>query len=86
MTTAALYLLAHLWWLAPIVAGAWLFTISLGRAAARPMPPMPLPAPDATDAEFEAWARQALCIANSAAFEADVRADIAALPETKETA
>ena len=41
-----------------------------------------LPDPDATDAEFEAWARDALEIANSAAFaafEASVLADIEAL-------
>ncbi|WP_028637739.1 hypothetical protein [Nocardioides sp. URHA0032] len=38
-----------------------------------------IPSPDASDAEFEAWARQAMRIGNSAGFEASVRADIEAL-------
>ena len=42
----------------------------------------PLPAVDATDAEFEAWAMRALGIGNSAAFET-TRREIAALPETR---
>ena len=44
----------------------------------------PLPAVDATDAEFEQWAMRALGIANSAAFETTAR-EIRALPETRKS-
>ena len=38
--TAAYHLLVGCWWLALIALGAWVAAIGLGRAAAKPMPPM----------------------------------------------
>ena len=42
MTTAALTLAQHLWWLAPIVAGAWLFTLGHRHAEATTPEPIDL--------------------------------------------
>lgn len=78
--TAFIVLAALLWFgaLAAIAVDAWLDMPTVDEHVHKALT-MPLPAPDATDAAFEQWVREALDIANTTTFEADVLADIEAI-------
>lgn len=75
----------HLAWVLAFIGVVTAIALVLDRTIGRPSiqrhvgTALDLPSPDASDEEFEAWALQAIRLANSAAFEVSVLADIDAL-------